>query len=163
VTGEYIRNHTQHSDKIYVWGWVPGIYLSAQRFCPSPAAFESEMHTMPPEQLEQLIDELLSYFSKDMPKYIVDSRKQHLPLDRAKFELWPIVGYSSQGQPKFLPSDPQMVAEFEKQWAQMTRERFGEDETRRFEIMGKFRKFIRENYDIAQMFGDCVIFKLKKK
>jgi hypothetical protein len=163
ITGEYIREHTQPSDKIYVWGWVPGIYLSAQRFCPAPNAFESEMHTRPPEQLEQIVDELLGYFNKEMPKYIVDSRKQHLPLDRAKFELWPIIGYSGQEQPKFLPADTQTVEKFEKQWEQMTRERFGDDEARRFEIMGEFRKFIRENYDIAQMFGDCVVFKLKNQ
>jgi hypothetical protein len=142
IAGEYIRDHTQPSDKIYVWGWVPGIYLSAQRFCPAPIAFESEMHTRPPEQLEQIIDELLVSFNKEMPKYIVDSRKQHLPLDRARFELWPIVGYSSQGQPQFLPADPQLVEQFEKQWGQMTRDRFGNDEARRFEIMGKFRKFV---------------------
>lgn len=161
VAGEYIRNHTQPTDKIYVWGWVPGIYLSAQRFSPSAVAFESEMHARPPEELEQVIDKLLSSFGKEMPKYIVDSRKQHLPLDRFKFELWPIVAYSAQGQPQFLPNDPQVVAEFEKQWAQITRERFGDNEVRRFEVMGKFRKFIRENYDIVQLFGDEVVFKLK--
>lgn len=163
VAGEYIRNNTQPTDKIYVWGWVPGIYLAAQRFCPAPNAFESEMHTRPPEQLEQIIDELLISFNKEMPKYIVDSRKQHLPLDRFKFELWPIVDYSSQGQPQFLPPDPQTVAEFEKQWGKMTKDRSGDEEARRFGIMGKFRKFIRENYDIAQMLGDNVVFKLKKK
>ncbi len=163
IAGEYVRDHTQPSDKIYVWGWVPSIYLSAQRFCPAPKAFESEMHTRPPEQLEQIIDGLLGYFNKEMPKYIVDSRKQHLPLDRLKFELWPIVNYSSRGQPQFLQLDPQIVAEFERQWEQITRDRFGNDEARRFEIMGKFRKFIRENYDIVQMFGNCVVFKLKKK
>ncbi|MFH1370130.1 MAG: glycosyltransferase family 39 protein [Planctomycetota bacterium] len=163
VAGEYIRNNSKPTDKIYVWGWVPGIYLSAKRFSPSPVAFESEMHTKPPEQLEQVIDDLLSSFHKEMPKYIVDSRKQHLPLDRFKFELWPIVprGFMGFAKTEFLPNDPQTVAEFEKQWAQLTRERFGDNEARRFEVMGKFRKFIRENYDIVQMFGDEVIFKLK--
>ncbi|MCX5633569.1 MAG: glycosyltransferase family 39 protein [Phycisphaerae bacterium] len=165
VTGEYVRSHTQPSDKIYVWGWVPGIYLSAQRFCPAPNAFESEMHARPPQQLEQIVDELLGYFNKEMPKYIVDSRKQHLPLNRFKFELWPIVpaGFMGIQKSQLLPNEPQIIAEFEKQWEQMTRERFGDDEARRFEIMGKFRKFIRENYDIAQMFGDCVVFKLKNQ
>ena len=159
--GEYIRSRTAPTDKIYVWGWVPGIYLSAQRFSSAPNAFESEMHTRPPQQLEGVIDGLLSSFGKEMPKYIVDSRKQHLPLDRFKFELWPIVGYSAQGQPQFLPPDPQAVAEFERQWGQMTRERFGDDELRRFEVMGKFRKFIREHYLIDRIFGDEVVFKLK--
>ena len=90
--GEYIRNHTQPTDKIYVWGWVPGIYLSAQRFSSAPVAFESEMHTRPPQQLEQVIDDLLNAFKKEMPKYIVDSRKRHLPLDRPQFELCPWLG-----------------------------------------------------------------------
>jgi hypothetical protein len=123
------------------------------------------MHTRPPEQLEQIIDDLLSSFNKEMPKYIVDSRKQHLPLDRFKFELWPIVprGFMGFQSTQFLPNDPQVVAEFEKQWAQITRERFGENEALRFEIMGKFRKFIRENYDIVQTFGDVVVFKLKAR
>jgi len=163
VAGKYIRDHTLPADKIYVWGWVPGIYLSAQRFSSTPNAFESEMHTRSPEQLEQVIDGLLGCFKKEMPKYIADSRKQHLPLDRPKFELWPIIGYTSQGQPQFLPADPQMVAEFEKQWGAMLQNRFGEAEKRRFEIMGKFRKFIRENYEIAQLFGDIVVFKLKNE
>jgi hypothetical protein len=163
AAGEYIRNNSMPSDKIYVWGWVPGIYLSAKRFSPSPVAFESEMHTRPPEQLEQIVDDLLKSFSKEMPKYIVDSRKQHLPLDRFKFELWPIVpkGFMGFQETRFLPPDPQMVSEFEKQWGQLTLQRFGENELRRFEIMGKFRKFVRENYDIDKMFDNTVVFKLK--
>jgi hypothetical protein len=161
AAGEYVRGHTQPTDKMYVWGWVPGVYLSAQRFSSSPIAFESEMHTKPPEQLAQTIDELLGAFDKEMPKYIVDSRKRHLPLDRPQLELWPIASYSSQGQPQFLPSDPQMVAEFERQWGAMLQKRFGEDEAKRFEVMGKFRKLVRDNYDIVKMFGDHVLFKLK--
>jgi 4-amino-4-deoxy-L-arabinose transferase-like glycosyltransferase len=163
AAGEYIRNHTKPTDKIYVWGWVPGIYLSAQRFSSAPNAFESEMHTRPPQQLEQVIDELLNAFNKEMPKYIVDSRKRHLPMDRPQLELWPIISYSDQGQPQFLPADPQTVAEFEKQWSAKLKQRFGEDEAKRFEIMGKFRKFIREHYEIVQTFGDEVVFKLKTK
>jgi hypothetical protein len=161
--GEYIRSLTMPTDKIYVWGWFPGVYLSAQRFSSAPNAFESEMHTRPPQQLEQVVDGLLGAFGKEMPKYIVDSRKQHLPLDRFKFELWPIVPQGFMGFPKTqpLPNDPQIIAEFEKQWGQMTRQRFGDDEVRRFEIMGKFRKFIREHYEIEQIFGDEIVFKLK--
>jgi len=161
--GEYIRGRTTPSDKIYVWGWVPGVYLSAQRFSSSPVAFESEMHTRPPQQLEQVVDGLLGAFGKEMPKYIVDSRKQHLPLDRFKFELWPIVppGFMGFKQVQPLPNDPQTVAMFEQKWGEMTRERFGDDEARRFEVMGKFRKFIREHYEIEQVFGDEIVFKLK--
>ena len=161
--GEYVRSRTKPSDKIYVWGWVPGVYLSAQRFSSSPFAFESEMHARSPQQLEQVVDGLLIAFDREMPKYIVDSRKQHLPLDRFKFELWPFVpqGFMGFQKGQFLPNDPQITAEFEKQWGQMTRERFGDDEARRFEVMGKFRKFIREHYEIEQIFGDEVVFKLR--
>lgn len=31
----------------------------------------------------------------------------------------------------------------------------------RFEVMGKFRKFIREHYEIEQVFGNEIVFKLK--
>ena len=160
--GEYIRSRTTPTDKIYVWGWVPGIYLSAQRFSSSLIAFESEMHTRPPQQLEQVVDGLLGAFGKEMPKYIVDSRKQHLPLDRFKFELWPIVrGLWAPEAAAVFADRPADGGEFEKQWGEMTRERFGDDEARRFEIMGKFRKFIREHYEIDQIFGDEIVFKLK--
>ena len=163
LAGEYIRSHTTPSDKIYVWGWVPGVYLAAQRFSSSPVAFESEMHTRPPEQLEEVVDGLLDAFAKEMPKYIVDSRKQHLPLDRFKFELWPLVppGFMGFEKVQFLPTDPAVVAAFEKQWGEMERQKFGEDEMRRFIIMGKFRKFIRDHYEVDQIFGDEVVFKLK--
>ncbi|MGA2094172.1 MAG: hypothetical protein ABSH16_12335 [Sedimentisphaerales bacterium] len=120
---------------------------------------------MTPGQLQQVVDGLLDSFTREMPKYIVDSRKQHLPLDRFKFELWPIVpkGVMSFQKTQFLPDDPQVVAEFEKKWGQLERERFGEDEARRFEIMGKFRRFIMAHYDIDQLFGEQVVFKLKTK
>jgi 4-amino-4-deoxy-L-arabinose transferase-like glycosyltransferase len=161
--GEYVRSRTTPSDKIYVWGWVPGVYLSAQRFSSSANAFESEMHTRPPQQLEQIVDGLLDAFGREMPKYIVDSRKRHLPLDRFIFELWPYVpqGFMGFQKGQFLPSDPRITAEFEKQWGEMTRQKFGDDEARRFEIMGKFRKFVREHYEIEQIFGDEIVFKLK--
>jgi hypothetical protein len=53
------------------------------------------------------------------------------------------------------------VAMFEQKWGEMTRQKFGDDEARRFEIMGKFRKFVREHYEIEQIFGDEIVFKLK--
>ncbi len=163
VAGEYIRHNTQPTDKIYVWGWVPGIYLSAQRFSSTPKAFESEMHTRPPEEFDKRIQNMLADFEKEMPKYIVDSRKNHVPLERPPHELWPIVPKGFMGAQKagFLPNAPRAIADFENQWGQMLRERFDDDEARRFEAVGRFRKFIREHYEIVQMFGDHVVFKLK--
>jgi hypothetical protein len=164
IAGEYIRDNTKPTDKIYVWGWYPGIYLSAQRFSSAKTAFYSDMHTDSPPVLEKKINELLTDFQKEMPKYIVDSRKQHLPLDRFKFELWPIVPEGFMGFQKtqlLPPKDPGIYAEWETKWGQLEKERFGEDEFRRFEIMGKFRKFVRENYEPANVFGDEVVLKLK--
>ncbi|GAI02291.1 unnamed protein product, partial [marine sediment metagenome] len=82
VVGEYIRNNSTSSDKIYVWGWVPGIYVAAQRLSPTPKAFEGTMHTLAPEVLSERVDEILGAFEKEPPKFIVDSRKDHFPWDR---------------------------------------------------------------------------------
>jgi len=163
VAGEYIRSQTQPSDKIYVWGWVPGIYLSAQRFSSAPKAFESEMHTRTPEEFAKKIDELLATFKKQMPKFIVDTRKNHVPLERPPHELWPIVPKGFMGIPEsgFLPDDDRIVAEFEKQYSNMLRQKFDEAEAGRFEAVGRLREFIRANFEIAQVFGQHVVFRLK--
>ncbi|GAI43256.1 unnamed protein product, partial [marine sediment metagenome] len=88
--GKYIQDYSTLSDKIYVWGWVPGIYVAAQRLSPAPKAFEGTMHTLSPEVLSERIDEILSAFEKEPPKFIVDSRKNHFPWDRPPLELWPL-------------------------------------------------------------------------
>lgn len=89
--GDYIRTHTQSTDTIYVWGWVPGIYVEAQRMSPAPKAFEGTMHTLPPEELARRVQELLAAFEKDPPAYIVDTLKIHFPWDRPPLELWPSI------------------------------------------------------------------------
>ena len=40
ILSQYIRNDSTENDKIYVWGWVPGIYVQAQRLSSVPEAFE---------------------------------------------------------------------------------------------------------------------------
>ncbi len=180
ATGEYIRNHTQPTDKIYVWGWVPGIYLSAQRFCPAPIAFESEMHARPPEQLAEVIRELLTDFEKEMPKYIVDSRKRHLPLSRPQLELWPTVpkGFMGIQKPALLPPDnKELIAQYDKLWSEVLRKNFGEEEAARYEVLRPFREFVMKNYELTEpqlyvitgdgqvlhrLFGEHRVFQLKK-
>jgi len=178
IVGDYIRNRTEPEDKIYVWGWYPGIYVKAQRFSPTAKAF-----TMPrpaPEVLARQIDKILADFKIDMPKFIVDSRKRHIPMERPPYELWPIVpkgliiGSERQG---FLPRDKEIITQYDRWWSKVLRQRFDDAEADRYDILAVFREFVRENYDIAEqrgfiatkdgrtlvhrIFGDHVVFRLK--
>ncbi|MBN1360272.1 MAG: glycosyltransferase family 39 protein [Sedimentisphaerales bacterium] len=155
--GEYIREHSEPDDTIYVWGWVPGIYVEAQRMSPAPKAFEGNMHTLPPEELAGRVRQLLDAFEKDPPKFIVDTLKVHFPWDRPQLELWPRL------QQRFLPPDPQSVREYEAAWSKLLRDRFGPDEAARFEAMKPFRDYVRQNYRIVielvnQIGGQHIVF-----
>jgi hypothetical protein len=161
VVGEYIHAHSEPTDKIYVWGWFPGIYIKAQRFSSASKAF-----CMPrpvPKELNELITTLLAEFENEMPKFIVDSRKRHIPTDRPPYELWPIVpkGFMGIEKPGFLPLDQNVIAAYDKAWSGMLRERFDEDEALRYEVLQPFREFVMKNYIIVQIFGQHVLFELK--
>lgn len=160
--GDHIRQHSAPTDKIYVWGWYPGIYVQAQRFSSSPKAFESEMHIRAPQDLAENIKKLLEVLRKENPKFIVDSRKRHLPLDRPPFELWPVMpeGFMGIKESTFLPADKNVILLYDKLWIDSLRERFGEDETLRYEAFKPFRDFVMTNYHIVKTFGDHVVFEL---
>ena len=106
---------------MYVWGWIPGIYVQAQRMSPTPKAFEGMMHTLPPAQLADRVQEILTAFEKNPPKFIVDTRKIHFPWTQAAFGIvaqlreWrPTSDQSASGQESTAePSsaDPQYPAE----------------------------------------------------
>jgi len=175
-TGEYIQNHSESTDTIYVWGWIPGIYVQAQRF--SAASRACCLPRPAPAVLKDMVDELLAEFKEDMPTFIVDTRKRHIPVERPPYELWPIVRYQGMKQETFLAPDENAVAAYEKNWAEMLRKSFDDKEAERFEILGAFRKFIRENYEIVGLkqyvvtrdgrlihpaFGEEVLFELKEK
>jgi hypothetical protein len=175
-TGEYIRTHSEPSDKIYVWGWMPGIYVKAQRFSAA-----SKMCCLPrpaPAVLADIVDELLTEFKKEMPKFIVDTRKRHIPAERPPYELWPIVHYQGMKQEMFLSPDEKAVEAYEKSWSEMLRKNYGDEEAERFDILAPLRAFVRENYQIVGLkqymvtqngllyhpvFGEEVLFELKKK
>jgi hypothetical protein len=175
-TGEYIRRHSEPTDRIYVWGWIPGIYVKAQRF--SAASRACCLPRPAPAVLKDMIDELLDEFKGNMPKFIVDTRKRHIPVVRPPYELWPIVRYQGMKNEMFLSPDENVVAAYEKNWAEILRKDFGDKEAERFEILAPFRKFIRENYEIVGLnqymvtrdgrlyhpvFGEEVLFELKEK
>ncbi len=177
--GDYIREHTEPSDAIYVWGWVPGIYVEAQRMSPSAKAFEGNMHTLAPDELAHRVQELLDAFKKNPPKFVVDTLKVHFPWDRPPLELWPSIRNALQllqylGK---LPDD-------RNQWQQLLLQtyhispddltqdgfvradrpaaaaRFNAayrtllaaewpDEAKRFEAMKPFRDYVMQNYRIV--------------
>jgi len=161
MVGEYIRTNSQPSDKIYVWGWFPGMYVKAQRFSSASKAFS--MPRPAPPVLAELVSRLLTEFRQEMPKFIVDSRKRHIPTERPAYELWPIMpqGFMGLKKTQFLPPDKSTIEAFDKAWSNMLRERFDEDEALRYEAMRPFRDFVMENYRIVRMFGQHVLMEIK--
>jgi hypothetical protein len=176
AVGEYIRTHSEPTDKIYVWGWMPGIYVKAQRF--SAASKACCLPRPSPAVLAGIVDELLTEFKQQMPQFIVDTRKRDVPVNRPPYELWPIVRYQSANRETFLSPDENVVARYEKDWENILRKDFGDDEAERFKVLAPLRKFVRENYEIADvtqygftpdgrlvhhLFGEEILFKLKEK
>ncbi len=155
--GQYIRNNSTPTDKMYVWGWYPGIYVSAQRFSSASSAFMMPRQAMPlfKEKLQRLLDD----FGREKPKFIVDSRKRHIPTERPPYELWPIV-------PKrgFLPLNKDTIDQYDTAWSDWLHKNFGEDEALRYQALKPFREFVMQNYTIVQpvnKFWPHVVFQLK--
>jgi 4-amino-4-deoxy-L-arabinose transferase-like glycosyltransferase len=161
IVGQYIRLQSKPDDKIYVWGWWPGIYVQAQRFSPTPHAVMMPRPT--PKILTEMITQMLKDFEKEKPKFIVDSRKRHIPMDRPPYELWPIVpkGFMGMKESGFLPLNANVIQKYDKAWSDMLRKRFDEDEALRYEALKPFREFVMNNYRIVRMFGQHVLFELK--
>ncbi len=189
VVGEYIRDNSSASDQIYVWGWVPGIYIAAQRLSPAPKAFEGTMHTLSPEVLSERIDEILNAFKDKPPKYIVDSRKNHFPWDRPPLELWPNIQNGLQLltnpptdreqlwyailrtfdiQPDDMTKDGFLrfdradgIRRYDAAFAKALREKIDPAEAQRYEAMKPFREFVMKNYQIVRAFGQHILFQYK--
>ena len=171
VAGDYIRQQSEPTDKIYVWGWIPGIYVRAQRFSSAPSACTSEMQVLPPAALSTMVAGLLSAFEKQPPRFIVDTHNRHFPYDgRPPLELWPRPpkawvapeGLTNEG---FLrPDNPAAVEKYEAQYGKALQEKqqTWADEAQRFEAMKPLRQYVMNNYRIVQIFGDHVLFELKK-
>ncbi|MHC5116031.1 MAG: hypothetical protein ACYSQY_03090, partial [Planctomycetota bacterium] len=160
TVGEHIRTHSNENDTIYVWGWMPGIYVQAQRLAPVSKAFEGDMHVKSPQLLKQQIERIINQMNDSPPKFIVDSRKRHFPNDRPPLELWPIVPPKTFGneKPRFLKNDPQEVAAFDTAWSKLLEDRIEPDEAERYEAMKPFREFVMNNYRIARQYGNHILF-----
>jgi len=153
--GRYIRENSRPDEKIYVWGWVPGIYLEAQRFSSAPKAFESDMHRKSPQELADAIKELLTVFEKEPPRFIVDTYKRHFPWDRPPLELWPVIRNRIAQELGARPADS------EKVYAEWLSRNFGEDEAKRYEEMRPFRIYVMKNYNVVRPFGEMLLFRLR--
>ncbi|MCK5565036.1 MAG: glycosyltransferase family 39 protein [Planctomycetes bacterium] len=89
-TGLYIRSNSQPDDGLYVWGWIPGIYVKAQRFSPTARPSYSDMHSDIPGLVGGKVKQTVIELSKKPPKFIVDAGKLHFPYyDHPNFDLWP--------------------------------------------------------------------------
>ncbi|HIJ52679.1 MAG TPA: hypothetical protein HPP66_05935 [Planctomycetes bacterium] len=178
VVGEYIRDNSTDSDTIYVWGWVPGIYVQAQRLSAVPNAFEGTMHTLSPTVLSKKIEAMVSTFQKEPPKFIVDTHKLHFPWNRPPLELWPILpkGFMGMKEAGFLPANKLIIDRYDAAYSELLREKIEPDEALRFEAMKPLREFVMNNYRIAElsqyvrtrdgrmanrMFGENVLFERK--
>lgn len=159
--GEYILNNSTPSDKIYVWGWYPGIYIKAQRFSSATTAFM--MPRPAPDKMREMIAELITEFETEKPKFIVDTHKRHIPMERPPFELWPIIpkGFMGAQKAQFLPLNKNIIAQYDRWWSEELRKRFDADEAHRYKEMQPFREFVMKNYKIVRIFGQHVLFQLK--
>ena len=153
--GDYIRANSTPDDKIYVWGWVPGIYVRARRLSPSPQAFESEMHVKSPAALRRKVEQLLNCFQEEPPRFIVDTRKQHFPWGKTlPLELWPQLKKDT-----FLPRDEKTIAQYDAFYSKVLLERSGPDEVERYKAMAPFRRYVMSNYSVVgRDFGKHVVF-----
>lgn len=169
----YIKDRTAKDDPIYVWGWYPGIYVQAQRFSSVKKAFESEMNVKEPSTLTKEVTRLLRAFKKNPPKFIVDSRKKHFPWHYPQLELWPS-HFVKEG---FLSNQQFAIESYDKLYSRFLAEKISPDQAERYEAMAPFRKFVMNNYTIAEpkqygktndgrylhrVFGDQRVFKLKQ-
>lgn len=168
VIGEGIRQRTSPGDTIYVWGWYPGIYVTAQRQSASPRAGVASMHTISPKALEDLAKEMVASFTRNKPKFIVDTRKGEFPWKAPPLELWPIVPL---GQPDIngrtrmgpLPDEPKAVEEWEASYQRLLAEQVGPEDAERFASMKVLRDYIRQNYVPAQIVGPHVVLERKSE
>ena len=120
---DYIEKNSSADDGLYVWGWMPGIYIQAKRSSPTKNPSYSDMHTDSPDRVARLIKNVVAAFKANPPKYIVDTQKLHFPYyEHPNFDLWPSWEDKKRAKPhlRVFPQDPPIgkllfsLAEMEK-------------------------------------------------
>jgi hypothetical protein len=168
----YMKKNSTPEDRIFVWGWVPGIYVKAQRISASSHAFTSEMHVRPLPQFEENVSDIVSEFGQRKPKFIVDTHKRHFPWDRPVLELWPAINRlkikSWPDKARVLPANASAIAEYDKTWNYVLKthqsfKAFGEEESKRFDIMTPLRHFIMQHYRFVRPVGPYYLYQLNSE
>jgi len=161
VVAHFIRDNSRPQDKIYVWGWFPGIYVESQRDSSSRTLpFTSEAHVVSPSTLAAQAKDLVASFEREKPVFLVDTRKRDTPHTYPPLEFWPFVPEMG-----FLPNQPSVVHDYETFWSRWlldniteiesgtkTPERareLAEDEANRFGAMKVIRDYVMANYDVV--------------
>jgi hypothetical protein len=166
----YVNKNTDPEDRIYVWGWYPGIYVQAQRMSASAQAFTSEMHVKPVAKLKEDVEGILAGFKKQAPKYVIDSHKMHFPWNRPVLELWPVQNRLNipawPQKSEALPATQAALDQYDTTWSRVLTthpqfKAFGQDEAERFEAMRPLRQFLLDHYVYVRRMGEFSIFKLK--
>ncbi|MFC1782094.1 ArnT family glycosyltransferase [Planctomycetota bacterium] len=168
--GREIRQRSTEADKIYVWGWYPGIYVQSQRISPTREAVYGNMHSDTPRAVGLHVRQIVRELRADPPKFIVDPQKKHYPYyDHPNFDLWPR-GVGPDKKEVFLPAalTPAQIEQL-NQWVEdqsfgmMTGQpphpdhpngpipadrarRLAADERARHEEMYPLREFVMQNY-----------------
>ncbi|MCF7973906.1 MAG: hypothetical protein K9N55_08830 [Phycisphaerae bacterium] len=166
----YVNKNTEPEDRIYVWGWYPGVYVQAQRMSASAHAFTSEMHVKPVTRLQEDVEDILAGFRKQPPKYVVDSHKLHFPWNRPVLEVWPVQNRLKipawPERSEALPATKAALDQYDATWSRVLTthpqlKAFGEDEAQRFEAMRPLREFMLEHYVFVRRMGQFSVFRLK--
>jgi hypothetical protein len=161
--GLYIREKTEPTETMFVWGWYPGIYVQAQRMSAARHAYTSEMHVRDPNAFSEMIQGIVADFEKGGPRYIVDSQKRHFPWNRPLLELWPKLpkGYKGLKKATFLPADNQaLIDRYSQEWSAYLEKQFGPEEAQRFRAMKPLREYIRRNFKGIRQFGAHILFEM---
>jgi hypothetical protein len=166
---DYIRTHSSPEDRMYVWGWYPGMYVRAQRLSASPQATEGNMHILPFWQMSYVVIKLMNSFTQHPPKFIVDSRKTEFPWTVWPLELWPEWILRPQNQlriPKemegpyrgFLSTEKNKIDNYETIYSSVLAKNFSPEEAERFKAMKPFRDYVMQNYKVVGVYGPHVLF-----
>lgn len=113
------------------------------------------MHTLPPAQLAERIQEILHAFQQRPPKFIVDSRKMHFPFTRRPLELWPRM------EKGFVPPQDETMRKFDQMYVSYLKETVDPVEARRYEVMQPLRSYVMKNYQVVADMGGQVLFRRK--
>ena len=103
VVAEMVAGRSVETDRLYVWGWYPGMYVMSQRDSATNRAVYGNMHSDPPDTVGRTIADIVRQLEAEPPKFIIDAQKLHYPFyDHLNFDLWPR-GRDSGGQLVYMP------------------------------------------------------------